>query len=72
MTFALELPAWCGPDGFPLSYRHFVHGMAAIGRAALLETLARAQADRIGRYSQTAFGEYQRDTLRTTEVPHDG
>lgn len=72
MTYALAFPAWCGPDGFPLSYRHFVHGMAAIGRATVLETLARAQAVRIGHYPQNDFAEYQRDTHRMIEVPIDG
>lgn len=72
MTFAAALPAWTGADGLPLSFRHFVHGMAHIGRSHLRDELARAQATRNAGLKLEDFQAYQRDTLRVTEVPHDG
>jgi hypothetical protein len=30
--FALRFPAWTGADGYPLTWRHYVYGMAAIER----------------------------------------
>jgi len=71
-TFADRLPAWTGPDGFPLSWRHFVYGMAYLGRADLRAGLAAAQAHRAAGYSADDFDAHQRDVLRLTEVPRHG
>lgn len=44
--FAERLPAWTGPDGLPLSWPHYVCGMAYIGRANLRGMLRAAEAAR--------------------------
>lgn len=31
-TFVRHFPQWCGEDGFPLSWRHYVYGLSALGR----------------------------------------
>ena len=42
--FARAFPGWIGADGYPLSWRHYVYGMAHLGRAAARETLRAATA----------------------------
>lgn len=37
--FAARLPAWCGPDGLPLSWRHWVIGMPYLTRARMRDRL---------------------------------
>jgi len=69
MHFAAALPAWCGADGLPLSYRHWVYGLAYLGRAALRDELAAARAARMAQQSKDDFGEWVRDVQRLTEVP---
>lgn len=69
MTFAASFPAWCGPDGRPLSYRHFVNGMAHLGRAHLRDSLKLAEAVRVGGATKTDFDDYSRTIARMTEVP---
>ena len=46
-TFVHTLPAWCGPDGLPLSWAHYVYGLRYTGRLAARELLRSAQAARI-------------------------
>lgn len=42
--FAREFPAWTGADGFPLTWRHYVYGMAHLGRATAAEKLRLADS----------------------------
>jgi hypothetical protein len=69
MHFAAALPAWCGSDGLPLSYRHFVYGLAFLGRHQLRDQLAAAQAFRVAQFPADDFVEWQGDLVRLTEVP---
>lgn len=69
MQFAAALPAWCGADGLPLSYRHFVYGLAYLGRHTLRDQLAHAQATRLAQLPKDDFNEYVSDVNRLTEVP---
>ena len=43
-TFAIRFPAWIGKDGYPLSWRHYIYGMAAIERENAAEKLRMADA----------------------------
>ena len=69
MLVASALPAWCGPDGLPLSYRHFVYGLQFVGRTHLRDQLARAQAFRAGQQGNEEFRSWQSDLIRVTEAP---
>jgi hypothetical protein len=44
--FARELPAWCGPDGLPLSWKHYQYGLRHLRRASARETIRQATAVR--------------------------
>lgn len=72
MHFAAAFPTWTGRDGFPLSWRHFVYGMAYLGRQTLREQLARVESFRLGNAAPDEFRSFQRDVSRMTEVPRDG
>lgn len=41
------MPALCGPDGLPRSWRHFVYARQYLARHHARETLLMAQATRI-------------------------
>lgn len=72
MQFAAAFPAWTGADGWPRSWRHYLYGMAYLGRAALREHLARTESARMANASADDFRALQRDVSRMTEVPRDG
>lgn len=42
--FALRFPAWTQPDGYPLSWRHYIYGMGAVERENAAEKLRQADA----------------------------
>jgi hypothetical protein len=46
MEFCEKMPALVGPDGYPMSWRHYVYGMAYLGRARLRLQLDTADAVR--------------------------
>jgi hypothetical protein len=62
--FAREMPAWCGVDGFPLSWRHFRAGMSHIERAHAQEELRMTNAARLGQSDKEPFVDYT-NRLRT-------
>lgn len=63
--FARELPAWCGQDGYPKSWRHFQYGMQHIHRAHALEELRMTNAVRLAQSIEADdFAKYH-STLRT-------
>jgi hypothetical protein len=68
-VFVALRPAWCGPDGFPLSWQHYQYGLTHIGRMFLRDQLAMAQAMRMSTVEKQDYGEWQRDMSRLTEVP---
>lgn len=70
--FVEKFPAWVGPDGFPLSYRHFRYGMSYLGRQYLRDQLANAESTRVGGATEDSFLDFQREVRFTTEVPRDG
>lgn len=72
MTFAAEFPAWTGPDGLPLSWRHYVYGVAHLARRHLRATLAIAEGVRMGGAVKDDFESFARDVSRMTEVPRNG
>jgi len=43
-TFCLRYPAWVGADGYPLSWRHYIYGMAALERENAAQKLRTADA----------------------------
>lgn len=69
MSFAGQFPAWCGADGLPLSWRHYVHGMAWLGRQYQRDQLADAQAIRMAATTKEDFEVWTRDVDRTTGIP---
>lgn len=71
-VFVAHRPAWVGPDGFPLSWMHYQHGLRSIAREALRSQLAHAQAVRMAGVVKADWEEYQRDIARMTEVPKHG
>lgn len=73
MHFAYALPAWCGPDGLPLSWRHFVYGLQFIGRQWVREEVRAAQASRMGaQVADEGFRSWRADQLRFTEGALNG
>lgn len=60
-TFAHRLPAWTGPDGFPLSWRHYVYGSAYIGRADAREDVRAASAHRVSQADQKGYRAWLRE-----------
>lgn len=69
MTFVARFPSWCGTDGLPRSWRHYVHGMAWIGRQFQRDQIASAQAARMATTTKDDFESWQRDVGRATGVP---
>lgn len=70
MTFALEFPAWCGPDGTPLSWRHFQYGLLALGRRHIRQEIAMAEAMRAAQADREGFRDWWRDLQRlVTPLP---
>lgn len=64
--FVRGLPGWVGPDGYPLSWRHYVYGMAHLGRAARRELLRSAEAQRAGTAELQKYRDWHRDVARGT------
>lgn len=48
MEFCERMPALVGSDGYPLSWRHYVYGMAYLGRARARTLLDMGDAARAG------------------------
>lgn len=70
MTFAAHAPpSWVGADGFPLSWRHYVYGMAFISREYLRRQLEQAQAARMASAEKEDYQSWQRDVETVTGVP---
>lgn len=59
--FAEGLPAWVGPDGYPLSWRHFVYGLAYIRRRNARAKIEMASAMRIAKADQQGFEAWRRE-----------
>lgn len=68
----MKRPAWCGPDGFPLSWQHYQYGLTHIAREHLREQLAFAQSVRMAGVVKEDYDAWQRDITRLTEVPRHG
>lgn len=68
-TFCHRLPAWCGPDGLPLSWRHFQYGLAYLGRDHLRWQLGLAQAGRLAQADTEGFRSWTQDLNRMLQ-PH--
>jgi hypothetical protein len=54
-TFALRLPAWMGADGYPISWRHYIYGMAAIERENAADKLRMADAVAVHKSKEQGF-----------------
>jgi hypothetical protein len=57
--FAACLPAWTGGDGLPMSWQHFVYGMAYLGRAANRRLLEVSSATRGGAATEESYASWQ-------------
>lgn len=49
------MPAWCGTDGMPLSWRHFIYGSSHIRRSQAQEELRILNATRNGQADKDNF-----------------
>ena len=56
-----------GPDGMPLTWRHFHYGTAALGRNFLRAQRAAAEAARLAAADEKDYGEWHRDITRRLE-----
>jgi hypothetical protein len=69
--FAAAFPAWIerdGPEkGYPLSWAHYVYGMAHLRRASLREQLRAAEAVRAGNLVTDAWKEWLKDVRDALE-----
>lgn len=72
MTFAASFPAWCGADGLPLSWRHYVHGLAWIARQFQRDQLAHAEAIRMAGTTKDDYEAWSNDVNRMIRVPRHG
>jgi hypothetical protein len=63
-TFAREMPAWCGDDGLPISWRHFQAGWPFIHRAVAQEEYRMTTAFRNAQADKAPYVEYT-NRLRT-------
>lgn len=66
-AFCHQLPAWCGPDGFPRSWRLYQYGLAYLGRAHLRQQLAHAEAHRLGGATEDSYTQWHRSIGRRLE-----
>lgn len=57
--FVRDMPGWTGPDGFPLSWAHYIHGTRHLQRAKAREDLRQALAVRVGGADQKSYGKFQ-------------
>jgi hypothetical protein len=66
------IPQWVGPDGFPLSWRHYVHGLRHLALAHIREQVKTAEAVRFGAQAdQESYQGWHRDMTRFTSVPRE-
>ena len=62
-----RLPAWTGPDGFPLSWSHYVYGQEYLTRATARGLLEAATANRVGvNADQQGYRQWRRELLQET------
>lgn len=59
--FCLAFPAWVGPDGDPISWRHFLYGSGAIQRSRAGEKLRMADAVAIHKTKEQVFRSWIRE-----------
>jgi hypothetical protein len=59
--FALRFPAWTGTDGYPLTWRHYVYGMAAIERENAAEKLRTADAVAVHKSKDKQYRKWVRE-----------
>jgi len=71
-VFITYRAAWVGPDGFPLSWQHYIYGLRHIAREQLRQQMLWAQAARMSRTEKEDWNIWQRDVNRLTEVPTHG
>lgn len=60
-NFARELPAWCGADGLPRSWAHYLYGLRHLERARARIDLRSAVAARAAKTDARNFREYLAD-----------
>lgn len=61
--FTVHLPAWCGPDGLPRSWWHYVVGLRHIRRIRPRNRLDMAQATGAANATEKAHAEWEAATL---------
>jgi hypothetical protein len=54
VEFARELPAYCGPDGLPLSWQHFMAGYDELTKLFARDKLRAADANAAARIGDQA------------------
>lgn len=58
--FCRRLPAWCGPDGLPRSWRHYVYGRRHLARANARRRLGSAASTRLGQATREGYERFRR------------
>jgi hypothetical protein len=60
-AFVHALPAWCGRDGLPLSWQHYVLGTKALARQKVEERLHAAEAARMAQATMEDWQSWHRE-----------
>jgi len=58
------MPALVGPDGWPLSWAHYVYGMNKIARSRVAAMLDMAEAVRAGKSTDAAYDRWRDERTR--------
>lgn len=62
--FTAVLPAWCGPDGYPRSWRHYLAGRDYVIRARMRTRFDLALASSVAWAKEDAHRRWMDDTAR--------
>jgi hypothetical protein len=68
-AFVATFPAWCGPDGLPRSWRHYVYGCRYLSRVHLRSQLAAAESARMSQAVKEDYVSWATDVRQQLEVP---
>lgn len=60
-TFVSDMPAWTGPDGLPLSWRHFLYGLRVLSRKSARQILDIASGVRGGMAVEDDYAGWRQD-----------
>jgi hypothetical protein len=64
---AEKMPHYCGPNGKPRSWRHYVYAIYYIQREELRQTVRDAQASRWANADEKEYADWRRDMRMITD-----